>query len=98
MGNTVNLIYVRKDIAIDMGLAIPHVENIPGPWVRALHSECSGKTWRAINVDYTEKTAADESVSHADFAGGYANVNLGVKTFKNEGKSTHPWRGIYKIE
>lgn len=97
-GNTVNLIFVRKDIAIDMGLAIPPVENIPGPWVRALHHECNGKTWKSIDVEYTSRAAADKSVSHAKFANGYADIKLGVKTFSNKGKTELTWRGIHKIE
>ncbi len=39
LSNSVNFIFVRLDLALQLGLSIPSVQNFPGPWPRRIHAD-----------------------------------------------------------
>ncbi|KAL7477644.1 hypothetical protein ACHAW6_003443 [Cyclotella cf. meneghiniana] len=81
--NTVNLIFVRIDKAQELGLLLPSVDIFPGPFVRALHSDCPMKKWKRFDVQAVE-LAKNKSLSHVEFAGGIDEVLLDCKTFRGK--------------
>ena len=40
--NTINLMWVQIDQAIELNMIIPSVESFPGPYTRLLHPDCNG--------------------------------------------------------
>ena len=95
--NYVNLIFVRIDQATEMGMIIPAVENYPGPEHRALHAGCSMTTWKRIDDSHLSK-ATDTTLSHVDFASGFADIKLTERKYENLGKSTRAWRVFSEVK
>ncbi|KAL7509457.1 hypothetical protein ACHAXN_006441, partial [Cyclotella atomus] len=77
--NAVNLIFVRIDKAEELGLALPSPD-IFGSLPRALHPECSGKTWTVID-DQVISNSVDPSISHVEFANGMDEIVLDAITY-----------------
>jgi len=81
--NDVNLMLVPIRQAEDLGLTIPAAQNFPGPRPRVLHKNCSGKIWKKIDADFVKKSAANQKVSHLEFANGFDDVMLTAKDYGN---------------
>jgi len=65
-----------------MGMIIPAVKNYPGREQRALHSDCSMTTWKRIDDSHLSK-ATDTTLSHVDFASGFADIKLTERKYAN---------------
>lgn len=87
--NFVNLIFVRLDQALELGMIIPSVARFPGPQLRALHRDCSGSTWKEIDLDTLKIKAADPNVSHTVFAQSFSDITLHSKTFETKNKKVY---------
>ena len=94
--NTVNLIWIQIDQAIELNMMIPSVESFPGPYTRLLHPDCNGKIWKSIDNSNIAK-ATDSSISHEAFASGFADIKMIGKTYQNQhgGKQ---WRVFKEAE
>ena len=97
--NYVNLIFVRLDQATEMGMIIPAVENYPGPEHRSLHSDCSATIWKRIDDSHLSK-ATDTTLSHVDFASGFADIKLTARRTwtQNLEKGTRTWRVFSEVK
>ncbi|KAL3784924.1 hypothetical protein ACHAWO_001211 [Cyclotella atomus] len=80
--NPVNLIFVRIDKAEELGLALPSPD-IFGSIARALHPDCSGKTWKKIDDQVISKSV-DPSISHVEFANGMDEIVLDSITYSSQ--------------
>jgi hypothetical protein len=97
--NGINLIFVRLALAHRLDLAIPPPQKFPTPGGIAsvdnrrtglVHADCSNKTWKLIDSNNANK-ASESFLSHAEWSGGFSEVELGVQTNKG-------WRSFYKID
>ncbi|KAL9188778.1 hypothetical protein ACHAXT_007156 [Thalassiosira profunda] len=92
--NTVNLMFVRLDQATELGMIIPAVESFPGPYTRALHSDCNTKVWNLIDESNISK-ALDKKISHEEFASGFEEVKLSSRSYEPDGGG-QMWRVFQK--
>lgn len=95
--NTVNLIFVRLDHAVELNMMIPSEESFPGPWTRKLHGPCDNMNWKVIDDGNVAAKATDASISHMDFANAFGEVKLEARPFRNPGKSELEWRVFRKF-
>ncbi|EJK61162.1 hypothetical protein THAOC_18395 [Thalassiosira oceanica] len=78
--NHVNLIFVNVDLAQELDLALPSVENFPGPKPLKLHGGCSHRTWKRIDA-HSVRRATNTTMSHAEFADSLPDVALTHEDF-----------------
>eukprot|EP00581_Thalassiosira_minuscula_P002122 CAMPEP_0183741162 /NCGR_PEP_ID=MMETSP0737-20130205/61421_1 /TAXON_ID=385413 /ORGANISM="Thalassiosira miniscula, Strain CCMP1093" /LENGTH=339 /DNA_ID=CAMNT_0025976415 /DNA_START=365 /DNA_END=1384 /DNA_ORIENTATION=+ len=89
--NGVNLIFVRLEQALAMGLRIPSsAESLTEEYTQPLHLDCPGKVWKVVDRDTVHAKATDANVLHADFASGLADVKLGTN-------NNYPVRTFYEM-
>ena len=81
--NHVNLIFVRLDEALELGMMIPSVDNFPGPKAQALHHNCSGRKWKVIDHSTMRTKAVDPEISHTEFAEALPEVTFISKTYES---------------
>lgn len=73
--NSINLIFVRVEIALAMKLRIPNPDNFPDPLEPSLHSSCDGRQWALVN-NVVLKHAVNANISHEDFVKKIPTVTL----------------------
>ena len=81
--NTVNLIFVRVDVALQLGLSLPSPDIFPGLLPRALHRDCSMKTWKTVD-EHVIENAVNVSMSHVEFADGMDEIVLRCMTYHSK--------------
>ena len=97
--NDVNIIFVRLDQALELGMGIPAVENFPGPYAWALHKNCDRREWKVIDVDTVRRLARNPDISHISFADSFQNVTLATKEYGVGGSYDRTkWRTFSKVD
>jgi hypothetical protein len=95
--NTVNLIFVRLDLAVELGLSIPSVQNFPGPWPQRVHADCQGEIWKLIDHNNTAY-ATDPSLSNVEWSNKYSDINLRFEHFGEDSNYGSGWRNPFVID
>ena len=88
--NNVNLIFVRLDQAHELDMMIPSRDNFPGPKAEILHSSCSGRTWKRVEMETMQELATNANVDHVEFAASLPEINLTHKDYP--AKEGRGWR------
>ena len=77
--NSINLIFVQIDEALEKNMIIPSPDNFPRMHPTKLHPNCSGRTWKLIDLETMKFKATDVNIKHADFAAGFTDITLEAK-------------------
>lgn len=93
--NNVNLMFVQKSQAKELGMIIPSLDRFP-PVLKngTIHSDCKGLFWVKFNPGVMETLATDPTVTHEAFAKSFPVVKLTYDSYDNEFSS---WR-IFREE
>jgi FkbM family methyltransferase len=95
--NDVNLMFVQLEQALNLDMMIPSIDRFPGPLARLLHANCSGRTWKEIDLEAVKSKASDPALSHTAFAASFSDIVLHEKgDYEGNQGGDLAWRIFYK--